>query len=239
VTAARTISGGGLVTGGGDLSGNRTLTVTAATNEQGEAGEATNVAMTPASTAAAIAALAPEPDLSGYATETYVDAAVEAVVGEAPIGLNTLVEIANSLNNDTNFHGSVASALTLKANAANAALTGTPTAPTAAPGTNSTQIASTAYADAAAAAAAAAINKTAVGLGNVTNHAQLKVSDLDTDATMAANSDAKVPSQKAVKSALALKLTTTELLQAIQDILASDGRLVLPNGKFLIFNDAE
>jgi hypothetical protein len=39
-----------------------------------------------------------------------------------------------------------------------------------------------------------------VGLGNVTNDAQLKASALDTDGALAANSDAKVPSQKAVKT---------------------------------------
>lgn len=43
-------------------------------------------------------------------------------------------------------------ALNLKANAANAALTGTPTAPTAAPGTNTTQVATTGFAQAAIAA---------------------------------------------------------------------------------------
>jgi hypothetical protein len=44
------------------------------------------------------------------------------------------------------------------------------------------------------------LNATAVGLGNVTNHAQLKASDLDIDGTLAANSDSKIPSQKAVKT---------------------------------------
>lgn len=39
-----------------------------------------------------------------------------------------------------------------------------------------------------------------IGLGNVTNDAQLKASDLDTDPDLTANSDAKVPSQKAVKA---------------------------------------
>lgn len=41
---------------------------------------------------------------------------------------------------------------------------------------------------------------TEVGLGNVTNDAQLKAADLDTDGTLAANSDSKIPSQKAVKT---------------------------------------
>lgn len=44
------------------------------------------------------------------------------------------------------------------------------------------------------------VSKSDVGLGNVTNDAQLKAADLDTDNTLAANSDSKVPSQKAVKS---------------------------------------
>jgi hypothetical protein len=39
-----------------------------------------------------------------------------------------------------------------------------------------------------------------VGLGSVTNDAQLKASQLDTDGTLSANSDTRVPSQKAVKT---------------------------------------
>lgn len=50
-----------------------------------------------------------------------------------------------------------------------------------------------------------AVTKAQVGLGNVTDDAQLKAADLDTDSTMAANSDAKIPSQKAAKTALDLK----------------------------------
>lgn len=47
--------------------------------------------------------------------------------------------------------------------------------------------------------------KTLAGLSNVTNDAQLKVSDLDDDTTMAADSASKVPSQRAVKEALSLR----------------------------------
>jgi hypothetical protein len=47
---------------------------------------------------------------------------------------------------------------------------------------------------------AVVLTKADVGLSNVTNDAQLKASDLDTDGTLAANSDAKIPSQKAVKT---------------------------------------
>jgi len=52
-----------------------------------------------------------------------------------------------------------------------------------------------------------AVSKAQVGLGNVTNDAQLKAADLDTDGALAANSDAKVPSQKAVKSYVDNKVT--------------------------------
>lgn len=44
------------------------------------------------------------------------------------------------------------------------------------------------------------ITKSMVGLGNLTNDAQIRLSDLDTDNTLSANSDSKVASQKAVKS---------------------------------------
>ena len=61
-----------------------------------------------------------------------------------------------------------------------------------------------------------AITKTTVGLSNVTNDAQVKVSDVDTDATLAANSDGKISSQKAVKAyidaGLATKVNTADAL---------------------------
>lgn len=53
-----------------------------------------------------------------------------------------------------------------------------------------------------------AVTKTDVGLSNVTNVAQLPSSYLDTDGTLAANSDVKVPSQKAVKTYADTKLPT-------------------------------
>lgn len=51
------VTAAGLVTGGGDLSTDRTLTVTAATQAEAEAGSSASVAMTPQRTAQAIAAL--------------------------------------------------------------------------------------------------------------------------------------------------------------------------------------
>ena len=44
------------------------------------------------------------------------------------------------------------------------------------------------------------VTKTDVGLSAVTNDAQLKAADLDTDTTLAANSDSKIASQKATKA---------------------------------------
>lgn len=46
----------------------------------------------------------------------------------------------------------------------------------------------------------ATLTPTQVGLSNVTNDAQLTAAQLDTDQTLAANSDAHIPSQKAVKA---------------------------------------
>jgi len=51
------------------------------------------------------------------------------------------------------------------------------------------------------------VTKTQVGLGSVTNDAQLKAADLDTDSAFTANSDTRIPSQKAVKTAVDGKLS--------------------------------
>ncbi len=51
------------------------------------------------------------------------------------------------------------------------------------------------------------VTKSDLSLDNVTNDAQLKLADLDTDSTFAANSDTKIPSQKAVRSAIAAAVT--------------------------------
>ncbi|MES2959812.1 MAG: hypothetical protein V4792_16605 [Pseudomonadota bacterium] len=80
-------------------------------------------------------------------------AAVAAVVDMAPGALDTLNELAAALGDDANFAATTAAALALKAPLASPALTGTPTAPTAAPGTNTTQVATTAFVEAAVASA--------------------------------------------------------------------------------------
>lgn len=79
------------------------------------------------------------------ATQTYVDTAVNNIIGGAPGALDTLNELAAAINDDASFASSVTTSLSLKAPLASPALTGTPTAPTAATSTNSTQIATTAF----------------------------------------------------------------------------------------------
>lgn len=52
------------------------------------------------------------PSLTGYATESWVNT---NIVAGAPVNLNTLVEIATAINNDNNFHTTVTTALSGKA----------------------------------------------------------------------------------------------------------------------------
>ena len=79
------------------------------------------------------------PDLSSYATETYVTTTVNNLVDTAPEALNTLNELAAALGDDADFAGTVTTSLAAKANTADLAtvattgaysdLTGTPTVP--------------------------------------------------------------------------------------------------------------
>ena len=55
-------------------------------------------------------------DLTGYATETYVDNAVSDLVDSAPSALNTLNELAAALGDDSNFSTTITNALAGKAN---------------------------------------------------------------------------------------------------------------------------
>lgn len=84
------------------------------------------------------------------ATTAFVAAADAAVVGGAPSGLNTLGKISAALGGDASFATTNAAALALKAPLASPVLTGTPAAPTAPAGTNTTQLATTAFVAAAA-----------------------------------------------------------------------------------------
>lgn len=79
------------------------------------------------------------------ATTAYVIAAINALIAAAPGALNTLDELAAALGDDPNYATTITNLLALKAPLASPALTGTPTAPTAAGGTNTTQVATTAF----------------------------------------------------------------------------------------------
>lgn len=56
------------------------------------------------------------PDLTGYATETYVDTAIENLIDNAPQLLDTLNELAAAIGDDPNFITTVTSGLGQKAN---------------------------------------------------------------------------------------------------------------------------
>lgn len=79
------------------------------------------------------------------ATTAFVTTAINNLINAAPGALDTLDELAAALGDDANFATTVTNALAAKAPLASPTFTGTPAAPTAAPGTNTTQIATTAF----------------------------------------------------------------------------------------------
>ena len=79
------------------------------------------------------------------ATTEFVRTEIANLIASSPTTLDTLDELAAALGDDPNFATTVTNSLATKAPLANPALTGTPTAPTAAVGTNTTQIATTAF----------------------------------------------------------------------------------------------
>ncbi|WP_018609439.1 pyocin knob domain-containing protein [Uliginosibacterium gangwonense] len=78
-----------------------------------------------------------------------VSSAIASLVNNSPAALDTLNELATALGNDPNFATTITNALAAKAPLASPALTGTPTGPTAAAGTNTLQLATTAFVQAA------------------------------------------------------------------------------------------
>ena len=66
--------------------------------------------------------------MTNYATKTHVDDKIAALVGTAPLILNTLQEIASSINNDNTFSTTMVNALATEAPLADPALTGIATA---------------------------------------------------------------------------------------------------------------
>ncbi|QCI65530.1 tail fiber domain-containing protein [Phreatobacter stygius] len=138
----RTVTGSGLASGGGDLTADRAITVTAASQAQAIAGSDNATAMTPLRTAEAIAALAPSASqtvagivrlatgaeaTAGTSTTLAVDPAglkqaldakIAAITGAAPAALDTFVEFANALGNDPNFATTITTSLATKLPAA-------------------------------------------------------------------------------------------------------------------------
>lgn len=110
-------------------------------------------------------------------TTGFVQAAVAAVLDAAPGALDTLNELAAALGDDANFATTVTNSLTLKAPLDSPAFTNVPTAPTAAGGTNTTQLATTAFTTAAVAVAQAAADAAA----NAAAAAQSDIDAIETD----------------------------------------------------------
>lgn len=92
-----TIVGSGLATGGGNLLFNRVIDVQAATQLEAIDGTRNDVAITPFS-------------LSGAIANLY-----NSIVGAPPAALNTLLELADALNNDPNFADTIMAALATEA----------------------------------------------------------------------------------------------------------------------------
>jgi hypothetical protein len=102
---------------------------------------------------------ASQSDISNQiATTAFVNTAISTIVGDAPGALDTLNELAEALGDDSNFAGTVTTALATKATIEyvdneigslssldSPNFTGIPTAPTAAPTTNTNQVATTAF----------------------------------------------------------------------------------------------
>ncbi len=85
------------------------------------------------------------PDLSTFATQTFVNNQINTLVDGAPGTLDTLNELAAALNDNENFASSITQSLVLKAPLSNPAFTGVPTAPTPATTSNDTTVATTAF----------------------------------------------------------------------------------------------
>jgi hypothetical protein len=79
------------------------------------------------------------------ATTAFVQTAVSGIVDAAPATLDTLNELAAALGDDPNFATTISTSIGLKAPIASPTFTGTPAADTATTGTNTTQLATTAF----------------------------------------------------------------------------------------------
>ena len=133
---------------------------------------------------------------------------IKSWIVKGDVGLSNVANLAPA---DLGISEDTQEALDLKAPLESPTFTGTPAVPTAAQGTNTTQAASTAFVVAEIAAAgsgagdvsgpASSVTDNLVSFSSTTGKA-IKDSGLalDTDTTLAANSDSKVASQKATKA---------------------------------------
>lgn len=138
-------------------------------------------------------------DTNSIATQSYVNTAVSNLIDSAPGLLDTLNEIAAAIGDDANFATTITNALALKAPLASPDLTGTPTAPTATAGTNTTQIATTAFVKTATDGAVLSANEytddAVAGLGNSLPNTYVPISDVGNAGGVASlGLDGKVPS---------------------------------------------
>ena len=85
------------------------------------------------------------PDLTTFATQSYVNSQISDLIDGAPGTLNTLNELAAAINDNDNFASSITQSLALKSPIASPSFTGTPRAPTPATTSNDTTVATTAF----------------------------------------------------------------------------------------------
>ena len=79
------------------------------------------------------------------AMNTAISTATDALVDSAPGALDTLNELAAAMGDDSNFSTTVTNSIATKAPLASPGFSGVPTAPTASTGTNTLQLATTAF----------------------------------------------------------------------------------------------
>lgn len=103
------------------------------------------------------------PDLTGYATETYVGTAISNLIDGAGPALDTLNELAAAINDDASFASTVTTELGTKAPIASPTFTGTVTLPSNTSGANLTNIPNSALVN-----SSITINGTPVSLGGST-----------------------------------------------------------------------
>jgi hypothetical protein len=121
---------------------------------------------------------------SQKAVKAHVSASISSLVAAAPGALDTLDELAAALGDDANFATTVTNALAGKAPIASPTFTGTPAAPTASAGTNTTQVATTAYVVGAVAGKQAIWIDAAEMIPTLTNGAMVNLTETSTNDCM-------------------------------------------------------